>query len=74
MLSHFSCVPLFETLWTVARQLPLSMGFPRQEYWSGSTFLPPGELPNPGIKCASLMSTAFLSRFFITSVTCEAQM
>ena len=35
MLSHFSCVWLFLTLWTVARQAPLSMGFSRQEYWSG---------------------------------------
>ena len=44
---------LYPTLaipWTVAHQGPLSMGFPRQEYWSGLPFLPPGDLPNPGIK------------------------
>ena len=38
------------TLWTVARQAPLSMGFSRQEYWSGLPCCPPGDLPNPGIK------------------------
>ena len=36
--------------WTVARQAPLSMGFPRQEYWSGWPFPSPGDLPNPGIE------------------------
>ena len=41
---------LFSTLWTVALQAPLSMGFSRQEYWSGLPFPPPGNLPNPGIK------------------------
>ena len=38
------------TPWTVARQAPLSMGFSRQEYWSGVPFPPPGDLPDPGIK------------------------
>ena len=38
------------TLWTVARQAPLSMGFSRQEYWSGLPYPPPGDLPNPGIE------------------------
>ena len=50
MLSHFSRVQLFETPWTVACQAPLSMGFSRQEYWSGLPFPSPGDLPNPGIK------------------------
>ena len=50
MLSHFSHVQLFATLWTVARQPPLSMGLYRQAYWSGLPFPPPGDLPNPGIK------------------------
>ena len=45
MLSRFSCVWLFETLWTVARQAPLSLGFSRQEFWSGVPFPPPGDLP-----------------------------
>ena len=47
LLSH---VPLFATLWTVARQAPLSMGFSRQEYWSGLPFPFPRDLPNPGIE------------------------
>ena len=38
------------TPWTVARQAPLSMGLSRQEYWSGLLFLPPGDLPNPGME------------------------
>ena len=46
-LSH---VQLFATPWTVAHQAPLSMGFSRQEYWSGLPFPSPGDLPNPGIK------------------------
>ena len=48
VLSHFSCVRLFATLWTVVRQAPLTMGFSRQEYWSGLPFPSPGDLPNPG--------------------------
>ena len=44
---------LFATPWTVARQAPLSMGFSRQEYWSGLPFPPPGDLPNPGIEPTS---------------------
>ena len=50
VLSHFSCVRLFATPWAVARQAPLSVGFSRQEYWSGLPYLPPGSLPNPGLK------------------------
>ena len=46
-LSHFQ---LFATAWTVAHQTPLSMGFPRQEYWSGLIFSPPGDLSDPGIQ------------------------
>ena len=41
------------TSWTVAHQAPLSMGLPRQEYWSGLPFPPPGDLPDPEIKPAS---------------------
>ena len=48
-----SHIQLFMTPWTVARQAPLSMGFPRQEYWSGLPFPPPGNLPNSGIERAS---------------------
>ena len=46
------------TPWTVALQAPLSMGFPRQEYWSGLPFPSPGDLPNPGIVPASFASSA----------------
>ena len=46
-LSH---VQIFVTLWTVAHQAPQSMGFSREEYWSGLPFPSPGDLPNPGIK------------------------
>ena len=45
-----SCVQLFATSWTLAHQAPLSMGFSRQEYWSGLPFPSPGDLPNPRIK------------------------
>ena len=53
-----SCVQLFATPWTVAHQTPLSMGFPRQEHWSGLPFPPPGDLPDPGIEPASPTSPA----------------
>ena len=69
MLSHFSCVQLFATLWTVARQAPLSMGFSRQEYWSGFPCRPPGDLPNPGIEPLSLTSPALAGKFFTIRVT-----
>ena len=49
-----SCVQLFATLWTAACQTPLSMGFSRQEYWSGLPCSPPGNLPDPGMKLESL--------------------
>ena len=50
LLSH---VRLFETLWTLAYQAPLSMGFSRQEYWSGLPFSSLRDLPNPGIEAGS---------------------
>ena len=53
MLSRFSGVQLFATLWTVALQAPRFMGFSRQEHWSGLPFPFPGDLPNPGIKPGS---------------------
>ena len=49
----FSHVRLFATPWTVANQVPPSMEFSRQEYWSGLPFPSPGDLPNPGIKARS---------------------
>ena len=48
----WSC-SVFETPWTVAHQGPLSMGFPRQEHWSGLLLSSPGNLPDPGIKPSS---------------------
>ena len=45
----FSCVQLFAISWTVARQAPLAMGFPRQEYWHGLPFPTPGDLADPGL-------------------------
>ena len=56
MLSHFSRVLLFATLWTVACQAPLSRGFSRQEYWSGSPCPSPGDLPDPRIEPVTLVS------------------
>ena len=49
----FSRVQLFETPQTVAHQAPLSMGFSRQEYWSGLPFPSPGDLPDPGVEPVS---------------------
>ena len=68
MLSH---VQFFVTPWTVARQAPLSMGFSRQEYWSGLPFLPPGDLCNPGNEPVALMSPILEGTFFTTSTTWE---
>ena len=48
-----SCVRLFATPWTVAHKAPLSIGFSRQEYWSGLPFSPPGDLPDPGTEAKS---------------------
>ena len=58
MLSHFSRVPLFATLWTVAYWAPVSMGVSRQEYWHGLPCPPAGDLPGPGVKPMSLRSPA----------------
>ena len=64
MLSRFSHVQLFVTLWTVARQAPLSMGLSRQEYWSGVPCPPPGDLPDPEFEppfsCGSCIADKFL--------------
>ena len=60
-LSH---VWLFGMLWTVVWQVLLSMGFPRQEYWSGLPFPPPGDLPDTGIELSSPMSPALQVDFF----------
>ena len=64
MLSRFNRVQLFVTLWTVARQAPPSMGFSRQEYWSGLPCPPPGDHLDPGMKHMSLTSPALAGKFF----------
>ena len=56
---------LFATPWTVAHQAPLSMGFPRQEYWPGLPFPPPGDLPDPGVEPDS---PALAGSFFTTEL------
>ena len=53
-----SSVQLFATPWTSTHQVPLSMGFPRKEFWSGLLFPSPGDLPNPGMEHKSLASPA----------------
>ena len=73
MLSRFSCVQLFTTLWTAACQAPLSMEFSRQECWSGLPFPTPGDLPNSGIESTSLMFPSLPGGFFTTSTTWEGQ-
>ena len=72
VVSLVSPVQLFATPWTVALQAPLSLGFSRQEYWSGLPFPPPGDPSDPGIEPASLKSPASAGRFFITNATWEA--
>ena len=62
---------LFVTLWTLALQARLSMGFSRQESWSGLPFPPPGDMPDPGIKPVSLRSSALAGWFFTTRATKE---
>ena len=71
VLSCFSCVHHFVTLWTIACQAPLSMGFSRLEYCGGLPCPPPGDLPDPGIEPAFLTSPALAGGFFTTSTTLE---
>ena len=63
MLSHLQ---LSEIPWPIALKAPLSMGFPRQEYWSALPFPSPGDLPDPGIKPVSPVSPELAGRFFTT--------
>ena len=66
VLSHFSHVWLFATLWTAAHRVPGSMRFSRQKDLSGLPFPSPRDLPDSGIKCASHMSHALAGPFFTT--------
>ena len=71
VLSRFSGVQPFANLQVVAHQAPLSMGFSKQEYWSGLPSPPPGDPPDSGINPTSLMSSALVGGFFTTSKTWE---
>ena len=71
--SCFSCVQFCATLWTVAGQAPLSMGFFRQEYWSVFPCPSPGDLLHSGIQPTSLMSPKLSGRYFTSGTTWEAQ-
>ena len=66
VLSCFSHVWLFATLWTIAHEFPLSMGFSRRECWSGLPFPPPGDLPDPGMEPVSPASPTSTGKFFTT--------
>ena len=68
VLSHFSRVRLFATLWTVAHHAPLSMGLSRQEYRYGLLCPPPWHLPNPEVEPVSLVPPALAGRFFTTEL------
>ena len=75
MLSRFSHVQLYVTPWTVACQAPLSVGFSRQEYWSGLPFLSLEDHPNPGSSQPSLLRLLLYWQaggFFTSSATWEA--
>ena len=72
LLSFFSHVRFFATLWIVAHQAPLSTGILQARILDGLPCPPPGDLSNPGIKPASLMSPALAGGFFTTSATWEA--
>ena len=65
---------LFTTLWTVAFQVPLSVEFSRQEFWSGLPCPPPGDLPNPGIKPTSVMSPALAGGYFTIGASLVARL
>ena len=73
MLSCFSHVQLCVTLWTVAHQAPLYMGFSRQEHWGKLQCPPSGDLPDPGIEPISPTSSTLARGFFTISATWEAQ-
>ena len=73
MLSDFNCVQLFVTLWTVAHRLLCPWDSPGKNTGVGAIRLP-RDLPNPGIKPASLMFPALAGRFFTTSATWEAHL
>ena len=70
VLSHFSCVWLFVDQ---IHQAPLSMRFCREDYWSGLSCTPSGDLPNPGIKLGVFYVSCMVGRFFTTGASWEVQ-
>ena len=72
VLSHFCRVQLFVTLWTIAHQAPLSMGFSWQEYWNELPCPLPEDLSDPGIEPASLKPPASAGMLFATNATWQA--
>ena len=64
----YSVVSDFATPWSAECQAPLSMGFSSQEYWTGLSLPPPGNVPGPGIEATSLVSPALADGFFFTTV------
>ena len=68
-----ACPTLCDPPWTIAHQAPLSMGFPRQEYWSGLPFPPPGDLPDSGTEPVSPASPALTGGFIVIIFTAEPQ-
>ena len=68
LLSHFSHVPFFVTLWTIACQAPLAIGFSRQEYGSGLSCPLPEDLPDTATETQSFISSALVGGFFTTSI------
>ena len=73
MCVHAKSLQSCPSLWTVARQVPLSIGFSMQEYWSGLPYPPPGDLPNLAIEPVSLKSPALADRFLTASTAWEVQ-
>ena len=74
VLNRFSHAQLFVTPWMVAHQAPLSMGFSRQQYWSGLSFPSSGDPPDPGIKPVFLTSPAQAGGFFTINATWKLQL
>ena len=66
VLNHSFVSKSLQFLRTIAHQAPLSMGFARQEYWSGLSFPPPGNLPYPGIELTFSAALALVGGFFTT--------
>ena len=72
VLSRFSCVQLFVTLWTIVCQASLSRGFSEQEHWSGLSCPPQSDHPDPEMEPTSPRSPALVGRFLTASTTWEA--